>query len=74
MLTESRGAVILEPARVVGQFDVRVRLAHEIPRAAGENAALRNDAGVTLAFTRANCTTTPTRQDLRAHGQPLVRS
>jgi len=43
---------------VVGQFDPRVPFAPEIPRAAGENAALRNDAGVSLAFTRANCTTT----------------
>jgi hypothetical protein len=43
---------------VVGQFDARVRLARKIPRAAGENAARRNDTEVTLAFTGANCTTT----------------
>ena len=44
----------LKGTLVVGQFDLRVQFAREIPRAAGENAALRNDAGSTLAFTGAN--------------------
>ena len=44
--------------RVVSQFNLRVRFAREIPRAAGENAALRNDAEVGLAFAGADCITT----------------
>ena len=42
------------PMSVVAQFELRVQFAGEIPRAAGENAALRNDAGADLAFTGAN--------------------
>jgi len=63
----------------VGQFDERVWFAREIPRAAGENAALRNDAGLNLALARANCTNNCSAtfllfdHPLNWHFQPPIR-